>query len=157
MKKIYSWLIVLACIGIGLSGYAFLHNRGFAPGSFCTINSVINCDIVNKGPFSMFFGVPVALLGLIGYAFLLVGVLVKRKNPEDRLLSLFLLGLSYMGFGFSLYLSSIEATVLHAWCIICIFSQIAMFLFAILATVVVYREEHFHPFLSWVKGVFKRA
>ena len=150
-------MIGLSVLGLILSGYSFLHNRGFASGSICTINSTINCDIVNKGPYSIFFGVPVALIGLIGYCFLLIGSVLKWKNLSDRTLSIFLFGLSYLGFGFSLYLTSIEATVLHAWCLICVASQLAMLAFAILSTRLVYLEEHLNPLITWFKNIFHKT
>ena len=146
MKKLTSWMIGFAIVGIVLSTYAFLHNRGFAPGSICTINATINCDVVNKGPFSLFFGIPVALIGLFGYCFMLIGTILKRKAPEDRSLTLFLLALAYGGFGFSLYLTSIEATILHAWCLICVASQISILSFDIAATWVAQKEDHFSFF-----------
>lgn len=149
-------MIGLAIVGLVLSGYAFLHNRGFASGAICTINATINCDVVNKGPFSLFFGIPVALIGLVGYFFLLVGSIFKWKSQSDRMLTLFLFGLSYLGFGFSLYLTSIEAMILHAWCLICVASQLIMLAFAVLVTILAYKEEHFNPILQRIKKLFQK-
>ena len=146
-------MIGFAIVGIVLSTYAFLHNRGFAPGSICTINATINCDVVNKGPFSIFFGIPVALIGLIGYVFMLIATMLKRSNPEDRSLTIFLLALAYGGFGFSLYLTSIEATILHAWCIICVSSQLMILSFAIATTYLANTENHF----SFLKKLFRKS
>jgi len=151
MKKLLYWMIGLSVLGFVLSLYAFLHNRGFAPGSICTINATINCDVVNKGPFSLFFGIPVALIGCIGYFFLCVGSLAKLQNSEDKLLTLFLFGLSYLGFGFSLYLTSLEAFVLHAWCLICVTSQLAMLAFLVLTTILAYQEEKMNPIQAWLR------
>ncbi|OGL97202.1 hypothetical protein A2318_03595 [Candidatus Uhrbacteria bacterium RIFOXYB2_FULL_45_11] len=151
MKKLLFWMIGFAIVGVSLSTYAFLHNRGFASGALCNINDTLNCDVVNKGPFSEFFGVPVAFIGLIGYAFLLIGSLLKLKTPNDRSLTIFLLALACGGFGFSLYLTSIEATILHAWCVICVSSQIAMLGFIIAIIRLAHQENHFHFILSWFK------
>ncbi|OGL62374.1 hypothetical protein A3C09_04175 [Candidatus Uhrbacteria bacterium RIFCSPHIGHO2_02_FULL_47_44] len=150
MKKLTHWMVGLAMVGLALSTYSFLHNRGFVSGSICTINATINCDIVNKGPFSEFFGVPVALIGIIGYLFLLIGSLLKIKTPNDRSLTLFLFGIACAGFGFSLYLTSIEATILHAWCLICVLSQLAMLGFIVLITKLAHEENHF----SFLKKFF---
>ncbi len=151
MKKPSTWMIIFSTIGLLLSMYAFLHNRGFVSGSICTINATINCDIVNKGPFSDFFGVPVALIGLIGYLFLLIGSVLKRKTPDDHLLTLFVLAIAAFGFGFSLYLTSIEATILHAWCLICVTSQLMMLGFIVAVVILAHSENHFYPFISWIK------
>ncbi len=150
-------MIAFSMIGLFLSTYSFLHNRGFVSGSICTINATINCDVVNKGPFSQFFGVPVALIGLIGYFFLAVGSILKWKMPEDRLLTLFLFALACGGFGFSLYLTSIEATILHAWCLICVLSQLMMLGLIVVITILANKEEHFHPFISRIKNLFHKS
>lgn len=128
------WLQIMvncAWIGIALSTYAFLHNKGFAEGSICTINATINCDIVNKGPYSEIAGVPVALIGIIGYIFLFVGALAKMKTPNDRSITTFLLMTASGGFAFSLYLTFLEAFVLRAWCLVCLSSQLVMLLYLI--------------------------
>lgn len=153
MKKLTTWMIAFAIVGTALSAYAFLHNRGFASGALCNINDTLNCDIVNKGPFSDFFGVPVALIGLIGYGLLLAGSLLKRFHPHDRSLTIFLLALACGGFGFSLYLTSIEATILHAWCLVCVTSQLMMLGFIIAIVKLAHDEDHF----SFLKNIFRRT
>jgi len=154
MKKMIHAIILCAVIGVTLSAYAFLHNRGFASGKFCTLNATINCDIVNKGPFSEFFGIPVALIGFIGYLFILIAAVLKYKNPEDYSLTVFLLGLAYGGFGFSLYLTSIEATILHAWCLVCVSSQIMMLVIMACVTIFAVKEKQANKFLTWFKNKF---
>ena len=79
--------------------------------------------MVNQGPYSQLFGIPVALIGIIGYLLLALAAGLKMKNPEDKSLSAFLLLASLGGFLFALYLSGLEAFVLHAWCIVCLTSQ----------------------------------
>jgi len=76
---------------------------------------------------------------------------MKRKTPDDRLLTLFILAIASFGFGFSLYLTSIEATILHAWCLICVSSQLAMLGFLIAVIGLANSENQFHPLISWVK------
>jgi uncharacterized membrane protein len=148
-------MIGFSIVGVSLSTYAFLHNRGFASGAICNINSTINCDVVNKGPFSEFFGVSVALIGLIGYTFLLIGSLLKLKTPDDRSLTLFLLALACGGFGFSLYLTSVEAFILHAWCVVCVLSQLSMLGFITATMLLAHKENHFHSVFSRIKSFFR--
>lgn len=156
MKKLTNWMIVFSIVGMFLSTYALLHNRGFVSGSVCTINATVNCDVVNKGPFSEFFGIPVAFIGLIGYFFLAVGSMLKRKTPDDRMLTLFLFAIACGGLGFSLYLTSIEATILHAWCLVCISSQLMMIGFIIAITMLANTENHFHTLFYRMKKLFFR-
>lgn len=132
-RRLTKTIIVLAVVGLLISGYSWLHNAGFASGEFCTIDETLNCDIVNKGPYSVMFGVPVALIGVIGYAFLLIGAVLNFRAPEDRQLSLFLLIASMGGLLFSLYLTGIEAFVLHVWCPLCLASQAVILLITVAA------------------------
>ncbi len=124
MKKIARTILAFSIIGLLISIYSFLHNQGFAPGEFCTLSDTVNCDIVNKGPFSQIFGVPVSLIGVIGYLFLAIASCMKIREPQDRGITTFLLLASFSGLLFSLYLSSLEAFILHAWCVLCLSSQL---------------------------------
>ncbi|MBI2475202.1 vitamin K epoxide reductase family protein [Candidatus Uhrbacteria bacterium] len=116
-------IIILSLIGVTISLYAFFHNAGFASGKFCSINSTFDCDIVNKGPYSQIVGIPVSLIGVIGYLFLAIGGFLSLRNPTDRSIDRFILLASIGGLLFSLYLTGIELFVLKTWCLICISSQ----------------------------------
>lgn len=94
---------------------------------------------MNKGPYSEVFGIPVALLGVIGYAFLFLGSLLRARQPEDVGLRWFLLLAASGGLAFSLYLTSLEAFVLRTWCVVCLASQVLMISIFIL-TLLSWRE-----------------
>ena len=126
MKDLMRWVALLALVGLGLSLYSYLHNAGLASGEFCTIGETFDCDVVNKGPYSMFLGVPVSLIGIVGYAVLFFGSLLKMRTPQDKNLTLFLFLSADIGLMFSLYLTYLEAFVLDAWCVICIASLITI-------------------------------
>jgi uncharacterized membrane protein len=64
--------------------------------------------------------VPVALIGLIGYVFIL-GSLVVRDGEEARLATL---ALTFIGFGFSAYLTYRELFSIHAVCEECAASAV---------------------------------
>ncbi|MEK7614772.1 MAG: vitamin K epoxide reductase family protein [Patescibacteria group bacterium] len=132
-KQLTHAISLCAVIGLVLSIYSLLHNAGLTDGTICTLNDTINCDVVNKGPFGKIAGIPVSLIGVIGYAFLLVAAQLKQRNTSDRSLSVFLLLASLGGFAFSLYLTSLEAFVLHAWCLICLTSQLLILIITGLA------------------------
>ena len=117
-------IFVLSIFGVLLSTYSLLHNQGFASGEFCVYGEVINCDIVNKGPFSQIAGIPVSLIGIVGYMFLAVGSWMLLHNFDDKSLKWFLFLAACVGLIFSLYLTSLEAFVLHAWCLVCLVSQV---------------------------------
>ncbi|HLD21228.1 MAG TPA: vitamin K epoxide reductase family protein [Patescibacteria group bacterium] len=122
-SRYINWIIGLATVGVLLSIYSLLHKTGFTSGAICNLSDTFSCDIVNQGPYSEMFGIPVAGIGIVGYFFIFVAALLKRKNPTDRSLSTFLLIASIGGFLFALYLTGLEAFVLHVWCIVCLASQ----------------------------------
>lgn len=136
IKKIVLAIFLISAVGFCISLYSLLHNQGFASGEFCTISDSVNCDVVNKGPYSQIAGVPVSLIGVIGYLFLAIASGMKLKDNFDRSLSRFLLLSSCAGFLFSLYLTSVEAFVLHSWCMLCVVSQIFILTILILSILI---------------------
>ncbi len=122
-SKRLTWIIALSLIGFAISLYALFHNAGFASGKFCSINSTFDCDVVNKGTYSQIAGIPVALIGVIGYVFLAIGAFLSLRNQSDRSMDKFVLLASIGGLLFSLYLTGIEFAILRVWCLICVSSQ----------------------------------
>ena len=113
---------LLSLAGIADSGYlSWLHlNDSIAAG--CSEGS--SCDIVQHSVYSEIAGVPIALLGLAGYALILLALLFDKK-PDDwgRLVTL---GISLIGVLYSAYLTYVELFVLHAICPYCVASAIFM-------------------------------
>jgi len=107
-------LIALAALGIVVSSLALREHYRTDDNSPCSINDRWDCGIVNKSPFAMIAGIPVAVIGIAGY--LLLGVLAL-----ERFYKLFLAG-ALAGLAFSLYLANIEAHILGVWCIYCVIS-----------------------------------
>lgn len=107
-------LIVLSAIGICLAGYlTYVHYSGDAP--ICS-TSGNPCSQVQKSEYSKLAGVPVALIGLIGYIVIL-GSLLIREDERTRFATA---ALTLGGFGFSAYLTSREAFSLHKYCEWCL-------------------------------------
>jgi vitamin-K-epoxide reductase (warfarin-sensitive) len=107
-------LILLATLGVVVSALALREHyrtEGDAP---CSINERWDCGIVNKSPYAMLAGVPVAALGIAGY--ILMAVLAWRRAYR------LLLAVVLAGLAFSLYLAHIEAHILGVWCIYCVIS-----------------------------------
>lgn len=116
-------IVALSLVGFGISAYSFAHHASFVSGAFCNLNESFSCDIVNRGPYSELYGVPVALIGMIGYAFLAVAAIVSLRRPDDVSARTFLLLAAGGGLAFSAYLTGVEAFVLKTWCLLCLTSQ----------------------------------
>ena len=122
-------LVLLAVIGIAASTLA-LREHYRTDTSPCSINERWDCGIVNHSPYAVLFGVPVAVIGMVGYS--LLGFLAFRRAY------LALLPLSLGALAFSLYLAHIEKDLLGVWCIYCVASLgvISVFSLLVLGTVV---------------------
>ena len=91
----------------------------------CDINAHWDCGVVNHSPFSMIGPIPVAGLGIAGYALIGVLALLRRRA--------LLLAAAIVGLGFALYLSHIEKDVLEVWCLYCVISQGLILLITLLS------------------------
>jgi uncharacterized membrane protein len=114
--------IVVAIVGLGIASYlTIVHYAGDAP--VCAIAH--GCATVQKSDYAKLAGVPVALLGVIGY----VGILISlaRDGEAWRTATAFL---SIVGLGFSGWLTYVEVVELDAICIWCVGSAICMLLLA---------------------------
>lgn len=119
-------LIALALLGIGIAGYVtYVHYAGLKPA--CTAGE--SCTKVQTSIYSELVGVPVALMGLIGY----VAILATLLAPESERSRLATLVLTLGGFGFSAYLTYRELFSIHAICEWCVTSAIAMTLLMLLS------------------------
>lgn len=118
-------MIVLATIGLGVASYlTYIHYADINP--VCTTSS---CLKVQTSSYSKLAGVPVALMGLIGYIAIL-GSLLAPENETTRLATLvFVLA----GFGFSAYLTYRELFSIHAVCEWCASSAVIMTILVCLA------------------------
>jgi uncharacterized membrane protein len=119
--------IAVGIAGLGIAAYlTVVHYAGGEP--VCAIAH--GCATVQKSTYAELLGVPVALLGLLGY----VGILaaLARDGEQGRTAAAFL---SLAGFGFSVWLTYVEVARLDAICIWCVASAICMTLLAGLSAV----------------------
>jgi vitamin-K-epoxide reductase (warfarin-sensitive) len=107
-------LIVLAIFGIIVSALALREHYRSEGDSPCSINERWDCGIVNHSPYAMLAGVPVAVIGILGY--FLMAVLAARRAHAV------VLAMAVVGLGFSLYLAHVEKDILGVWCIYCVIS-----------------------------------
>lgn len=128
-------LVVLALAGVITASLALReHYRiGASP---CSINDRWDCGLVNKSPYAVFYGVPVAVIGIVGYLFL-GGLAIKKAWKLAFPAAL-------IGLLFSLYLTRIEAKILEVWCIYCVISLgiISLITLTALIALFVYRTPN---------------
>ena len=119
-------MIGLTLLGLGVAGYlVYVHYSGIKP--TCTLGT--SCLKVQTSEWSKLAGVPVALIGLIGY----IAILGSLLAPDREGTRISTLGLTGIGFGFSAYLTYRELFSIHAVCEWCASSAVIMTLLFICA------------------------
>jgi uncharacterized membrane protein len=119
-------MIALAAIGLAVASYlTYVHYAGIKP--TCTAGE--SCTKVQTSTYSELAGVPVALIGLIGYIAIMASLLV----PENEMTRFATVAFTVVGFGFSAYLTYRELFSIHAVCEWCVSSAIVMTLLMYLA------------------------
>lgn len=119
-------MTVLTAIGLGVASYlTYVHYAGIKP--VCTAGG--SCAKVQTSIYSELAGVPVALIGLIGYVVIL-GSLLAPENETTRFATV---AFTVVGFGFSAYLTYRELFSIHAICEWCASSAVIMTIIMCLA------------------------
>jgi uncharacterized membrane protein len=131
-------MIAIATVGLGVASYlTYVHYSGIQP--LCTAGG--SCLEVQTSVYSKLAGVPVALMGLIGYIVIL-GSLLVPESEESRFATA---AFTVLGFGFSAYLTYRELFSIHAVCEWCASSAVMMTILACLATWRFLRGEGLPP------------
>jgi uncharacterized membrane protein len=126
-------IALLSLLGLSISLYMLAYAMGLTGPVICNVGA---CETVQNSPYSRIAGIPVAAFGTGGYLILLVVAFlgVQPRFMSTRWVPLFLFGGGVVGLGFSVYLTYLEAYVIHAWCQWCVSSAMVMvlaFLFSI--------------------------
>ncbi len=120
-------MIALTALGLCVASYlTYVHYSGAAP--ICSSKGN-PCSQVQKSQYSELAGVPVALIGLIGYI-LILGSLLAPEGEGSRFVTA---ALTVGGFGFSAYLTYRELFTLHKICEWCVSSAVIVTILMCLA------------------------
>ena len=133
LKRLMSAIAILAVCGIVVSSVALQRHYAKSKTEFCDAGEMFNCDIVNRSEYSSLFGIPVALIGMLGYGAIAGLATVYRERRETPKM---LFAGAVAGLAFALYLTYIEGFVLGVWCILCLGSLAVISLIAVLSGVV---------------------
>jgi uncharacterized membrane protein len=111
-------VLVLALVGLAIAGYlTYVHYAELEP--VCGLGG--DCERVQTSDFAEVAGIPVALLGLVGYSLILASLAVPGELGLVAGATLAL-----VGFGFSAYLTYREVFTIDAICTWCVASAVVM-------------------------------
>jgi len=117
----------LAVLGLAISIYlTWVHYADIEP--VCT--GISDCEKVQTSDYAELAGIPVAVLGIAGYA----SILVSLWMPVEVTVLL-----AYVAVGFSAYLTWTELFKIDAICQWCVASALASLAIAVLATLLALR------------------
>jgi uncharacterized membrane protein len=116
---------LLSLTGLFISAYLYLYKLGKIGSLACGTGG---CETVQWSPWSRFAGVEVSLVGLLGYASLLVLCLASLQPSmlHRRAPALLLALLSGIAVLFTIYLTYLELFVIHAICRWCVASGVVI-------------------------------
>ena len=109
-------LLAISIVGMALTGY--LTFTSLTGGSVKGCSAGGGCDAVLSSRWATMFGLPTALWGFLAYAGLAALALVKRVDKHWR----YAWTAAFLGVAFSVYLTTVSITVLHATCPYCLTS-----------------------------------
>jgi len=130
-KWLYRGSVALVILGLLVSIYMTVYKLT-ANDSMCLGSG--DCSTVNASRYSEVNGIPVAAIGILGYAAILAVLLFENRNQFFRQNgTLMIFGMALTGFLFTVWLVYVEVALLKAICPFCVTSQAAMTVIFIIA------------------------
>ena len=138
MRKLI--LFGLSLLGVFDAGFLWWMYASPSRPMVCTGNG---CDVVRASSFAHFWGIPTPAFGVAMYAALALLVFVGPLSGErwGKRLTYGIAAITAAGFLVSLFLSGIEAFVLHHWCEWCVASAVIVTIMFALALVELRRPQ----------------
>jgi uncharacterized membrane protein len=126
-------LALFALVGLLIAGYLLLYKFKVLSSLACGTGG---CEVVQSSPWAVFLGIPVPAWGVAGYLAILALALIglQPRFVYSRGLSTIIFLTAAFAFGFSMYLTGLEAFRIHAWCRWCVGSAVVatlIFLFSL--------------------------
>lgn len=137
-KRLRQITIALTIIGLLVSIYMTIYKITNNE-SMCIGSS--GCSEVNASRYSQINGIPVAVLGVIGYTAILALLFLEQRPGifrENGTMMFF--GVSLLGFLFTLYLIYLEIALIKAYCPFCLTSQAVMIVIFIISVIRLIRQ-----------------
>lgn len=124
------WFTVFATIGLIASGtsswvhYQIISDPTYA--SFCDVNESFSCTVAYTSRFGSVAGVPVALLGVLFFAFVLLVIALCARSAAAENLAGYLFAASTIGLAVVLYLGYASFFILKTLCVVCLATYVAV-------------------------------
>jgi uncharacterized membrane protein len=137
LPKYWQALVIqlLSVGGMLVAYYLYLYHYGVLFTS-CTVNEFFDCGQVSGpgSPYASIGPIPVALIGLLGYASIFLVVWLRSwSDTIEQYTPELLGGLVGIAFLFTMGLTGLEMFVIHAFCQYCLYSAVIVLVMAILA------------------------
>jgi uncharacterized membrane protein len=117
-RALRAFVALVALAGVAVAGYlTYVHYQPDA--LICTSGG--GCETVQESSYAELAGIPVALLGLLGYVAVLV--LVAWDSELARTLAA---AIALTAAGFAVYLIVLQAFVIDAWCVWCLVNDLVI-------------------------------
>lgn len=129
-------IFIFSLLGLGVSAFLFYEYSLSSP-VICPLGG--GCDVVRSSPYSSFLGISLPILGITFYLIVAILSIARSQKISSKTLLKLQLLISVAGVGFGIYLTSLEAFVIKAYCFWCVLSFIISIL--ILLSVVLSRKE----------------
>jgi uncharacterized membrane protein len=137
-KWLYRASVALSVLGLLVSIYMTVY-KVTSNNAMCLGSG--DCSTVNASKYAEVNGIPVAVIGVFGYAAILaVHYFEKRNQFFKQNGTLLIFGLSLTGFIFTIWLIYVEVALLKALCPFCVTSQVSMTLIFIIAVIRLIRQ-----------------
>lgn len=137
-KWLYRASVALVVLGLAVSIYMTIY-KVLNADAMCLGSG--DCSTVNASRYSEVNGIPVAVIGILGYLAILATLYFEKRNRFiEQNSTLIIFGMALTGFLFTIWLVYVEAALLKAFCPFCVTSQAAMTIIFIIAVTRLVRQ-----------------
>jgi uncharacterized membrane protein len=131
--------MISIAVGLVISGYLTYVKVSSVP-ILCVEAEAFNCAAVEQSQWASLLGIPVSLLGLLGYTVLGILFALDIRFPSHHLLiTLLIFTVTLMAWLFSMWLVYVQAAILQTFCQWCLSHELNI---TILFALVIYRIKH---------------
>lgn len=119
--------VILIFAFLGLSDAIYLLIIKLSSNKALCVPGLGDCWSVNNSIYSEWNGIPISVFGMLAYiSIILLLTMLNRVSFLKNFNHIFVLGISLIGFIFSIYLTYLQIAVIKAICPFCIISAITM-------------------------------